>query len=67
MAKEPREADAAARSAHPIAGVAARTGLSRDVLKVWKRRYGAVEPTRTAGGQRLYSDAHVNRFRLLHD
>lgn len=45
--------------------VAARTGLSRDVLRVWERRYGAVEPIRTPGGQRRYSDAHVERFRLL--
>jgi len=50
---------------HPIAVVAERTGLSRDVLRVWERRYGAVAPTRTAGGQRLYSDDDVSRFRLL--
>jgi len=50
---------------HPIAVVAERTGLSRDVLRVWERRYSAVEPTRTPGGQRLYSDADVARFRLL--
>jgi len=50
---------------HPIAVVAERTGLSQDVLRVWERRYGAVEPERSAGGQRLYSDDQVNRFRLL--
>ncbi len=50
---------------HPISVVAARTGLSRDVLRVWERRYKAVEPIRTAGGQRRYSDDHVERFRLL--
>lgn len=50
---------------HPIAVVAARTGLSRDVLRVWERRYHVVEPLRTPGGQRLYSDEHVHRFRLL--
>lgn len=50
---------------HPISVVAARTGLSRDVLRVWERRYGAVEPIRTPGGQRRYSDDHVERFRLL--
>ncbi|MBA2290840.1 MAG: cobalamin B12-binding domain-containing protein [Gemmatimonadales bacterium] len=52
-------------AAHPISVVAARTGLSRDVLRVWERRYGAVEPIRTPGGQRRYSDTHVERFRLL--
>ncbi len=45
--------------------VAERTGLSRDVLRVWERRYAAVEPMRTPGGQRLYSNEHVDRFRLL--
>lgn len=52
-------------ASHPISVVAARTGLSCDVLRVWERRYGAVEPIRTPGGQRRYSDAHVQRFRLL--
>jgi DNA-binding transcriptional MerR regulator/methylmalonyl-CoA mutase cobalamin-binding subunit len=51
---------------HPIAVVAQRTGLSQDVLRVWERRYAAVQPTRGPGGQRLYSDADVERLALLH-
>src|SRR5687768_12427129 len=51
---------------HPIGVVADRTGLSPDVLRVWERRYGVVEPQRSAGGQRLYSDADVERLVLLH-
>lgn len=50
---------------HTISVVAERTGLSRDVLRVWERRYQAVEPARTAGGQRLYSDEQLERFILL--
>ncbi len=50
---------------HTISVVADRTGLSRDVLRVWERRYQAVEPSRTAGGQRLYSDEELHRFQLL--
>ena len=50
---------------HTISVVAERTGLSRDVLRVWERRYQAVEPLRTAGGQRLYSDDQLQRFQLL--
>lgn len=50
---------------HTISVVADRTGLSRDVLRVWERRYQAVEPSRTAGGQRLYSDQELQRFQLL--
>ncbi|HEY6089028.1 MAG TPA: MerR family transcriptional regulator, partial [Gemmatimonadaceae bacterium] len=51
---------------HPIAVVAERTGLTQDVLRVWERRYGAVKPERGATGQRLYTDADVDRLRLLH-
>lgn len=50
---------------HTISVVADRTGLSRDVLRVWERRYQAVEPLRSAGGQRLYSDEQLERFQLL--
>ena len=51
---------------HPIAVAAERTQLSQDVLRVWERRYRAVEPARGPGGQRLYSDADIARLRLLH-
>lgn len=50
---------------HPIAVVAERTGLSQDVLRVWERRYDAVQPVRSAGGQRYYSDADIERLTLL--
>ena len=53
------------RAGHPIAVVAERTGLSQDVLRVWERRYGAVQPTRRPGGQRHYSDEDVQRLGLL--
>lgn len=51
---------------HPIGVAAERTGLSTDVIRAWERRYGAVEPERDEAGQRLYSDADVERLRLLH-
>ncbi|MDQ3675093.1 MAG: cobalamin-dependent protein [Gemmatimonadota bacterium] len=50
---------------HPIALVADRTGLTQDVLRVWERRYGAVRPERGPGGQRLYTNADVERLNLL--
>jgi DNA-binding transcriptional MerR regulator/methylmalonyl-CoA mutase cobalamin-binding subunit len=50
---------------HPIGVVAERTGLTPDVLRVWERRYGAVKPQRSAGRQRFYSDADIERLRLL--
>lgn len=50
---------------HPIQVVSRRTGLTADVLRVWEKRYGVVEPGRSEGGRRLYSDADVERLRLL--
>lgn len=50
---------------HPIAVVADRTGLSQDVLRVWERRYAAVTPERGPGGQRVYTDADIERLGLL--
>jgi DNA-binding transcriptional MerR regulator len=51
---------------HPIGVAAERTGLTTDVIRAWERRYGAVDPSRDDAGQRLYSDAEVERLRLLH-
>lgn len=65
MPADPATLSDAERPRHPIAVVAERTGLSVDVLRVWERRYGAVAPRRDPGGQRLYSDADVDRLRLL--
>ena len=50
---------------HPIRVVARRTGLTPAVLRAWEKRYGVVDPTRTEGGQRLYSDEDVRRLSLL--
>jgi len=54
------------KARHPIGVVSERTGLTPDVLRVWERRYGVVEPERSEGGQRLYTDADIERLRLLH-
>ena len=50
---------------HPVRVVAQRTGLSTHVLRAWERRYGVVAPIRTEGGQRLYTDADIERLILL--
>jgi MerR family transcriptional regulator, light-induced transcriptional regulator len=50
---------------HPIAVASARSGLSQDVLRVWERRYQVVRPERGPKGQRLYSEADIERLRLL--
>ena len=53
------------RPRHPMGVVVQRTGLTSHVIRAWERRYGAVEPSRTEGGQRQYTDAQVMRLRLL--
>lgn len=35
------------------------------MIRVWEKRYGAVTPARTDTNRRLYSDAEVERLRLL--
>ncbi len=52
---------------HPIQVVSRRLGLSIDVLRVWEKRYGLVTPARSEGGHRLYSDADIERLRLVRE
>jgi DNA-binding transcriptional MerR regulator/methylmalonyl-CoA mutase cobalamin-binding subunit len=52
--------------AFPVKTTARLTGLSPDVIRVWERRYGAVQPVRQRrGGARLYSRADVERLKHL--
>ncbi len=48
-----------------IAAVERDTGLSKDVLRIWERRYGFPAPERDAHGERLYSSDQVERLRLI--
>jgi len=50
---------------HPIRVAAQRANLTPDLLRAWENRYGAVDPGRTDGGQRRYSDRDVAVLRLL--
>jgi methanogenic corrinoid protein MtbC1 len=50
---------------HPIRVVAHRTGLTPATIRAWERRYRAVEPARSGGGQRLYSDTDIDRLSTL--
>lgn len=42
-----------------------RVGVSPDVLRAWERRYGLLEPDRSPGGYRLYSDTDIARVRQV--
>lgn len=48
-----------------IAAVERETGLSKDLLRIWERRYGFPQPHRDGAGDRLYPQAQVQRLRLL--
>lgn len=48
-----------------IAQVERETGLSKDVLRVWERRYGFPVPERDESGDRIYSLGQVERLRLI--
>jgi len=45
-----------------IAAVERETGLSKDVLRVWERRYGFPLPERDSIGERQYSAEQVDRL-----
>ena len=44
----------AAAGAYPISAVERETGLSKDTLRMWERRYGFPAPGRDAQGERVY-------------
>ena len=48
-----------------IAAVERDVGLSKDVLRVWERRYGFPAPDRDAHGERQYPLDQVERLRLI--
>ena len=51
---------------YTIKQAAARTGLSVPVIRVWERRYGVVQPSRTPAGYRLYDDESIDRLLAMH-
>jgi DNA-binding transcriptional MerR regulator len=53
-----------------IGELSRRAGVSPELLRAWEKRYGLLEPSRTAGGLRLYTvedEARVSRMRALLD
>ena len=48
-----------------IGELSRRSGVSPELLRAWERRYGLLEPTRSAGGLRLYSAADLDRVRAM--
>lgn len=48
-----------------IGELARRAGIPPATLRAWERRYGIVEPQRTEGGYRLYSEADERRLKRM--
>jgi methanogenic corrinoid protein MtbC1 len=48
-----------------IAAVERDTGLSKDILRIWERRYGFPAPQRDALGERSYPFEQVERLRTI--
>lgn len=48
-----------------IAAVERDTGLSKDTLRVWERRYGFPTPDRDGFGERVYSLEQVDKLRII--
>jgi DNA-binding transcriptional MerR regulator/methylmalonyl-CoA mutase cobalamin-binding subunit len=48
-----------------ISAVERDTGLSKDTLRVWERRYGFPTPERDAAGERIYSLDQLEKLRLI--
>jgi DNA-binding transcriptional MerR regulator len=49
-----------------IGAVAERTGLRPGTIRAWQRRYAVLEPGRTDGGHRLYSEQDVEILSAVH-
>lgn len=49
----------------PIGSVERDTGLSKDTLRVWERRYGFPKPERNEHGERVYPAAQVATLQLI--
>ncbi len=50
-----------------IAALSRRTGVPADTLRKWEQRYGVLQPERTEGGQRRYSELDVARVEWLRE
>lgn len=48
---------------YPIREVSNLTGVNSITLRAWERRYGLIEPVRTEGGHRLYTQTHIDQIK----
>ena len=50
---------------YPIGVVERDTGIGRDTLRIWERRYGFPEPERNEKGERIYPEKQLRRLQRI--
>ena len=50
---------------YAISRIERETGISKDVLRMWERRYGFPMPIRSENGERLYAMSELERLLLI--
>ena len=70
MKKQPKEPTSTAVTAPAVKpwaiGTAARlAGVPSETVRIWERRYGLLDPARSAGGHRLYDERDVEILRAV--
>ena len=53
------------QSLHPIQMAEQLSGIGKDLLRMWERRYGFPMPLRDARGDRVYTSEQIEKLRLL--
>lgn len=53
------------QSLYPIGVVERDTGIGRDTLRIWERRYGFPEPVRNAKGERMYTGEQLRQLQRI--
>ncbi|MBV6501200.1 MAG: HTH-type transcriptional repressor CarH [Prosthecobacter sp.] len=51
----------------PIQTASQLSGLSPHVIRIWERRYNALNPSRTCTNRRMYCEEAIERLRLLRE
>lgn len=59
------QTSSAAPAMLPISVVERETGLAKDTLRIWERRYGFPKPLRDRNGDRIYTVQEVERLRHI--
>jgi methanogenic corrinoid protein MtbC1 len=50
---------------HTISDVSRISGIAKDLLRMWERRYNYPKPTRDDNGDRIYSDEELNKLVVI--